>query len=127
MRNLMESVSLSARIRIARVDGRVFEAVRATVRESRRDARAPPNEQQYSPIEPDENSLPLPKAVQERGQSTLQPKMRSHTIENRFYAMLLDRPGTSIFSWFTQVVRRMRREVTRESLDCRDVAFCRRP
>ena len=32
----MESVSLSARIRIARVDGRVFEAVRATVRESRR-------------------------------------------------------------------------------------------
>jgi hypothetical protein len=74
----MESVSLSARIRIGRVDGRVFEAVRATVRESRRDARAPPNEQ-YSPIEPDENSLQLPKAVQERGQSTLQPKMRSHT------------------------------------------------
>jgi hypothetical protein len=58
-------------------DGRVFEAVRATVRESRRDARAPPSEQQYSPIELDENSLQLPKAVQERGQSTLQPKMRS--------------------------------------------------
>jgi hypothetical protein len=58
----MESVSLSARIRVARVDGSVFEAVRATVRESRRDTRAPPSEQQSSPIEPDENSLQLPKA-----------------------------------------------------------------
>ena len=82
------------------MDGRVFEAVRATVRESRRDARGSPNEQQYSPIEPDENSLPLPKAVQERGQSTLQPKMRSHTIENRFYAMLLNRPDISIVSLY---------------------------
>lgn len=82
----------------ARLHGRIFEAVTATVRRSRRDARASPSEQQYSPIEPDENSLPIPTMVQERGQSTLQRKMRSHTIENRFYAMSLDRPDISIFS-----------------------------
>jgi hypothetical protein len=76
----------------------IFEAVTVTVRGSRRDARASPSEQQYSPIEPDENLLQLPKGVQERGLSTLQPKMRSHTIENRFYAMLLDRPDISIVS-----------------------------
>jgi hypothetical protein len=76
----------------------VFEAVRATVRGSRRDARASPSEQQCSPIEHDENLLQLPKVVQERGQSTLQPKMRSHTTENRLYAMLPDRPDISIFS-----------------------------
>ena len=83
---------------IARVDGRVFVAERATVRGSRRDARTFPSEQQCSPIEADENVLQLPKVVQEPGQSTLQPKMRSHTIENRLYAMLLDRPDISIFS-----------------------------
>ena len=80
------------------MDGRVFEAVRATVRGSRSDARVSPSVQQCSRIEPDENALQLPKMVQERGQSTLQRKMRSHTIENRPYAMLLDRPGISIFS-----------------------------
>jgi hypothetical protein len=74
------------------------EAVIATVRGSPRDTRASPSEQQCSPIEPDENSLPIPTMVQERGQSTLQRKMRSHTIENRFYAMSLDRPDISIFS-----------------------------
>jgi len=82
----------------ARLHGRIFEAVTATVRGSRRDARASPSEQQCSPIEPDENSLRIPTMVQERRQSTLQPKMRSHTIENRFYAMSLDRPDISIFS-----------------------------
>ena len=82
----------------ARLHGRIFEAVTATVRGSRRDARASPSEQQRSPIEPDENSLRLPTVVQERGQSTSQPKMRSHTIENRFYAMSLGRPDISIFS-----------------------------
>ena len=84
----------------ARLHGRIFEAVTATVRRSRRDARASPSEQQCSPIEPDENSLPIPTMVQERGQSTLQRKMRSHTIENRFYAMSLDRPDISIFSLY---------------------------
>jgi hypothetical protein len=82
----------------ARLHGRIFEAVTATVRGSRRDARASPSEQQCNPIEPDENSLQIPTMVQERGRSTLQPKMRSHTIENRFYAMSLDRPDISIFS-----------------------------
>ena len=72
---------------LARLHGRIFTAVTATVRGSRRDARASPSEQQYSPIERDENVLQVPTMVQERGQSTLQPKMRSHTIENRFYAM----------------------------------------
>jgi len=43
--------------------------------------------QEYSQIELDENVLQFPKMVQERGQSTLQRKMQSHTIENRFYAM----------------------------------------
>ena len=95
---------------------RIFEAVTATVRGSRRDARASPSEQQCSPIEPDENSLQIPTMVQERGQSTLQPQMRSHTRANRFYAMLLDRPDISIFSYFTEVVRKMRREVTRKSV-----------
>jgi len=83
---------------IARVDRRVFEAVTATVRGSRHDARASPSEQQGSPIEPDENALQVPKMVQERGQSTLQRKTRSHTTESRFYAMSLDRPDISIFS-----------------------------
>ena len=82
----------------ARLHGRIFEVVTATVRGSRRDAHASPSEQQCSPIEPDENSLRIPTMVQERGQSTLQPKMRSHTIENRFYAMSLGRPDISIFS-----------------------------
>jgi hypothetical protein len=82
----------------ARLHGRIFEAVTATVRRSCRDARASPSEQQCNPIEPDENSLRVPTMVQERGQSTLQPNMRSHTIENRFYAMSLDRPDISIFS-----------------------------
>src|SRR5262245_22192840 len=72
-----------------------FEAGRATVRGSRHDARACPSEQQCSPIEPDENVLQLAKMVQERGRSTLQPKMPSHTIENRLYAMSLDRPDIS--------------------------------
>ena len=71
----------------ARLHGRIFETVTATVRGSRRDARASASEQQCSPIEWDENVLPVPTMVQERGQSTLQPKMRAHTIENRFYAM----------------------------------------
>lgn len=75
-----------------------FEAVTATVRRKRHDARASASEQQCSPIEPDENALQVPKMVQERGQSTLQRKTRSHTIGNRFYAMLLDRPDISIFS-----------------------------
>jgi len=83
---------------IARVDVKVFEAVRATVRGSRRDARASRSEQQCGPIEADENVLQLPKVVQELGQSTLQPKMRSHTTENRLDAMLLGRPDISIFS-----------------------------
>ena len=72
---------------LARLHGRIFTAVTATVRGSRRDARASASEQQCSPIEWDENVLPVPTMVQERGQSTLQPKMRAHTIENRFYAM----------------------------------------
>src|SRR5262249_11662967 len=74
------------------------------------------SEQQCSPIEPHENALQIPRIVQERGQSTLQPQMRSHTRANRFYAMLLDRPDISIFSYFTEVVRKMRREVTRKSV-----------
>lgn len=82
----------------AQLHGRIFEAVTATVRGSRRDARASPSQQQCSPIEPDENALQVPKMVQEREQSTLQRKTRSHTIENRFYAMLLNRPDISIFS-----------------------------
>ena len=82
----------------AQLHGRIFEAVTATVRGSRRDARASPSEQQCSPIEQDENALQVPKMVQEKGQSTLQRKTRSHTIENRFYAMSLDRPDISIFS-----------------------------
>src|SRR5204862_1949274 len=48
----------------ARLNGRIFEAVTATVRGSRRDARASPTEQQCSPIEPDENSLRIPTMVQ---------------------------------------------------------------
>jgi hypothetical protein len=84
----------------ARLHGRIFGAVTATVRGSLRDARASPSEPQCSPIEPDENSSRIPTMVQERGQSTLQPKMRSHTIENRFYAMSLDRPDISIFSLY---------------------------
>ena len=82
----------------ARLHGRIFEAVTATVRGSRRDARASPSEQQCNPIEQDENALQVPKTVQERGQSTLQRKTRSYTIESRFYAMSLDRPDISIFS-----------------------------
>jgi hypothetical protein len=97
------SVSLPKKFRPPgqrRLHGRIFEAVTATVRGSRRDARASPSEQQCSPIEPDENSLRIPTMVQERGQFTSQPKMRSHTTENRFYAMSLDRPDISIFSLF---------------------------
>ena len=84
----------------AQLHGRIFEAVTATVRRSRRNASASPSEHQCSSIELDENSLTIPTMVQERGQSTLQPKMRSHTIENRFYAMSLDRPDISIFSQY---------------------------
>jgi hypothetical protein len=54
---------------------------------NRRDARASPNGERCVPIGLEENVLPLPTVVQERGRSTSQRKMRSHTIENRFYAM----------------------------------------
>jgi hypothetical protein len=70
----------------------------ATVHGFRRDARASSTEQQCSPIEADGNGLQVPRMVQEWEQSTLQPKMRSRTIGNRFYAMLLGRPDISIFS-----------------------------
>jgi hypothetical protein len=77
------------------------------------------SEQQCAPIEPHEIALQIPKIVQERGQSTLQPKMRSHTIANRFYARLLDRPDISNFSWshfrlFTELERKIRSEVTQK-------------